>query len=141
MRWLLTSWGSHGDLHPFLALGRGLIARGHEVTLVGHPDWGAETEAAGLRFVSTGEPPRDDFVRNYPEVMSMKWGGLVSLHTLVNRAIAPGFDHVMAALLPEARTPDAMGAHHFTFPAPGGADVTRVPWAPAGLPPGLGPLS
>ena len=58
MRWLFASWGSHGDLHPFLALGRGLIARGHEVTLVGHPDWGADTEAAGLRFVSTGEPSR-----------------------------------------------------------------------------------
>ncbi len=139
MRWLLTSWGSHGDLHPFLALGRGLIARGHEVTLVGHPDWGAETEAAGLRFVSTGEPPRDDFVRNYPEVMSMKWGGLVSLHTLVNRAIAPGFDHVMAALLPEARTHDAMVAHHFTFPAPVAADVTGIPWATASLAPGVVP--
>jgi len=66
MRWLLTSWGSHGDLHPFLSLGQALIARGHSVTLVGHPDWGAETEIAGLRFVSTGEPSRDDFIRELP---------------------------------------------------------------------------
>src|SRR5277367_4924587 len=98
MRWLLTSWGSRGDLHPFLALGRGLRARGHEVTLVGHPEWQAETEIAGLRFVSTGETLREDFVREHPEVMSRKWAGLVSLHTLVNQAIPPGFDHVMAAL-------------------------------------------
>jgi len=139
MRWLLTSWGSHGDLHPFLALGRGLRARGHEVTLVGHPDWGRETETAGLRFVSTGEPSREDFIEKHPEVMSMKWGGLVSLHALVNKAIAPGFDHVMEALLPEARGHDAMVAHHFTFPAPLAAELVGMPWATVSLAPGVLP--
>lgn len=139
MRWLLTSWGSHGDLHPFLALGRGLIARGHEASLVGHPDWGAETEAAGLRFVSTGEPSREDFIREHPEVMSMKWGGLVSLHTLVHRAIAPGFDQTVTALLAEAPAHDAIVAHHFTFPAPIVAELTGLPWATVSLAPGVVP--
>src|SRR5580698_453032 len=139
MRWLLTSWGSHGDLHPFLALGRGLLARGHAVTLVGHPDWAAETQAAGLRFVSTGEPSREDFVRNHPDVLSMKWGGLVSLHTLVHRAIAPGFDHVLAALLAEAPAHDAIVAHHFVFPAPAAAELTGLPYATISLAPGVVP--
>jgi len=139
MRWLLASWGSHGDLHPFLSLGRALMARGHEVTLVGHPDWGEETGIAGLRFVSTGEPPRETFIRDHPEVMSRKWGGLVSLHTLVNRAIAPGFDHVLEALLPEARAHDVMVAHHFAFPAPIVAELARIPWATVSLAPGVVP--
>lgn len=139
MRWLLTSWGSHGDLYPFLALGRGLVARGHQVSLVGHPEWGAETEAAGLRFVSTGEPSREDFIRKHPEVLSMKWGGLVSLRALVNKAIAPGFDHVMSALLAEARTHDALVAHHFVFPAPVVAELTGLPWATVSLAPGVVP--
>ena len=139
MRWLLTSWGSYGDLHPFLALGRGLLARGHRVTLVGHPDWGAETKSAGLRFVSTGEPPREDFIRNYPEVMSMKWGGLVSLHTLINRAIAPGFDQTLAALRKEAPAHDAIVAHHFTFPAPVAAELSGLSWATVSLAPGVVP--
>ena len=139
MRWLLTSWGSHGDLHPFLAVGRGLRARGHEVTLVGHPDWQAETEMAGLRFVSTGEPSREDFIRDHPEVLSMKWGGLVSLHTLVHRAIAPGFEHVLAALRAEAPGHDAMVAHHFAFPAPMVAELDGIPWATVSLAPGVVP--
>jgi UDP:flavonoid glycosyltransferase YjiC (YdhE family) len=139
MRWLLASWGSSGDLHPFLSLGRALMARGHEVTLVGHPEWGRETETAGLRFVSTGEPPRDTFIRDHPEVMSRKWGGLVSLHTLVHRAIAPGFDHVMEALLPEARAHDVMIAHHFTFPAPVAAELAGIPWVTVSLAPGVVP--
>ncbi|MCE0484052.1 MAG: glycosyltransferase [Methylacidiphilales bacterium] len=139
MRWLLTSWGSRGDLHPFLALGRGLISRGHKVTLVGNPDWQRETEAAGLRFVSTGEPTREDFVRHHPEVLSMKWAGLVSLHTLVNGAMAPGFDHLMDALLKEAPGHDVMVAHHTVFPAPAAAELTGVPWATVSLAPGVVP--
>jgi rhamnosyltransferase subunit B len=139
MRFLLTSWGSHGDLHPFLALGCGLLARGHEVTLVGHPDWAAETANAGLRFVSTNEPSREDFVANHPEVLSMKWGGLVSLHTLVHRAIAPGFDHVLAALLAETSSHDVIVAHHFVFPAPIAAELSGLPFATVSLAPGVVP--
>jgi rhamnosyltransferase subunit B len=139
MRWLLTSWGSHGDLHPFLALGRGLLARGHQVTLVGHPDWAAETQIAGLRFVSTGEPSREDFIRDHPDVLSMKWGGLVSLHTLVHRAIAPGFDHVLAALLAETPSHDVIVAHHFSFPAPIAAELSGLPFATISLAPGVVP--
>jgi UDP:flavonoid glycosyltransferase YjiC (YdhE family) len=139
MRWLLTSWGSHGDLHPFLALGRSLLARGHEVTLVGHPDWGPDTKTAGLRFVSTGEPSREDFIRTHPQVLSMKYGGLVSLHTLVHKAIAPGFEHVLATLLAEAPKHDAIIAHHFTFPAPVVAELTGIPFATVTLAPGVIP--
>jgi rhamnosyltransferase subunit B len=139
MRWLLTSWGSHGDLHPFLALGRGLVARGHQVTLVGHPDWGGETEAAGLRFVSTGEPSREDFIRDHPQVLSMQWGGLVSLHTLVHRAIAPGFEHTLAALSAETSAHDVIVAHHFAFPAPVAAERAGIPLATVSLAPGIVP--
>jgi UDP:flavonoid glycosyltransferase YjiC (YdhE family) len=139
MRFLLSSWGSYGDLHPFLALGRGLMARGHEVTLVGHPDWGAETVTAGIRFASTNEPPREDFIREYPDVLSMKWGGLTSLNILVNKAIAPGMDLTMEALLAEAPAHDAIIAHHFTFPAPLVAELTRLPFATVSLAPGVVP--
>ncbi len=139
MRWLLTSWGSHGDLFPFLALGRGLIARGHEVSLVGHPEWEADTVAAGLRFVSTGEPPRGNFLSDNPEIISMKWGGFPSVHALVNHAIAPGFDQITAALHAEAPRHDAMLAHHFVFPAPAVAELTGIPWATVSLAPGVVP--
>jgi UDP:flavonoid glycosyltransferase YjiC (YdhE family) len=139
MRFLLTSWGSYGDLHPFLALGRGLRARGQEVTLVGHPDWAAETQIAGLRFVSTGEPSREDFVKEHPEILSMKWGGLVSLHTLVHHAIAPGFDQVLAALRTEAPAHDVLVAHHFVFPAPIAAELSGTPFATVSLAPGVVP--
>jgi UDP:flavonoid glycosyltransferase YjiC (YdhE family) len=139
MRWLLTSWGSYGDLHPFLALGRKLIERGHQVTLVGRAKWSRQAGEADIRFVSTGELSHEELIRKYPEVLSMKAGGLVSLHTLVNKAIAPSFDPFLQALLAEAPSHDAMIAHHFTFPAPVVAELTRIPYATVTLAPGILP--
>lgn len=139
MRWLLTSWGSQGDLHPFLAMGRGLKARGHDVTLVGHPEWGAETEAAGLRFVSTNEPPRHDWIRDHPEIISLRYGGLTSFRLLVDRGIVPSFDYTMNALVPEARNHDVMISHHFVLPAEVAADLTGIPRVTVSLAPGVVP--
>jgi UDP:flavonoid glycosyltransferase YjiC (YdhE family) len=138
-RWLLTSWGSRGDLHPFLALGRGLIARGHQVTLVGHPEWEMETKTAGLRFVSTQEHPREDLIRKHPEIVSMKYGGLTSFRALVHRGIVPSFDCTMTALLAEAPNHDIMVTHHFVLPAEVVSDMTGIPRVTVSLAPGVIP--
>jgi rhamnosyltransferase subunit B len=139
MRWLLSSWGSRGDLHPFLALGRGLVARGHEVTLVGHPEWAGDTAQAGLRFVATGEPPRDDILRRHPEILSSRWGGIPSLHALIGQVIAPSFPPLLDALRTEAPRHDVVVAHHFAFPAAIAAELARKPWATVTLAPGVVP--
>jgi rhamnosyltransferase subunit B len=139
MRWLFTSWGSRGDLHPFLALGRGLIARGHEVTLVGHPEWREETELAGLRFAATDEPPRGNLLRDHPQILSSRWGGIPSLHALTREVIAPSFAPLMEVLLREAPAHDVLIAHHFVFPAAVVAELVRIPWATVTLAPGVVP--
>ncbi|WP_135468912.1 glycosyltransferase [Crenalkalicoccus roseus] len=56
-RILIAGTGSLGDLHPFLALGRGLAARGHRVTLAHAPSFRAHAAAAGLGFA----PLRPDY--------------------------------------------------------------------------------
>jgi rhamnosyltransferase subunit B len=139
MRWLLSSWGSRGDLHPFLALGRGLVARGHTVTLVGHPEWTEDVAEAGLRFVPTEEPPRGDILRKHPRILSSRWGGIPSLHALAREVIAPGFAPLLAALRAEAPAHDVIIAHHFAFPAAIAAELARLPWATVTLAPGVIP--
>jgi zeaxanthin glucosyltransferase len=44
-----------GHLHPFGALGREFIRRGHRVTVFHMPDLGPKVEAEGLEFVGIGE--------------------------------------------------------------------------------------
>ena len=55
MRIVLASVGSRGDVHPYLALGLALQARGHEVCLVCNNDARDEVMAAGLAHASAGE--------------------------------------------------------------------------------------
>jgi sterol 3beta-glucosyltransferase len=50
MRILLLTVGTRGDIQPFVALGRRLMARGHSVTLAAPSGFRAMAEAAGLTF-------------------------------------------------------------------------------------------
>jgi len=49
-RILFTTFGSHGDLHPYLAVGRELKRRGHEVTIATSASHRASVEAECITF-------------------------------------------------------------------------------------------
>ena len=49
-RIVITTWGSLGDLHPYLAIGLGLKARGHDVILGTAECYRRKVEALGLGF-------------------------------------------------------------------------------------------
>jgi MGT family glycosyltransferase len=55
MRLLLGAFGDPGHAFPMIALGRGLRARGHEVTVQTWTRWREHVEAEGLRFASAPE--------------------------------------------------------------------------------------
>ncbi|MBT2383228.1 glycosyltransferase [Streptomyces sp. ISL-11] len=50
MKISLLTFGTRGDVHPFIALGAGLVARGHEVALATSADFREMVEKAGLNF-------------------------------------------------------------------------------------------
>lgn len=52
MDFLLATTGSAGDVFPFLALGRALVARGADVMLVAPAEFGPAALTLGLRFVA-----------------------------------------------------------------------------------------
>lgn len=53
-RIVLATGGSLGDLHPFIAIGRALQARGHEVGIATAVDYRDKIETAGLSFHEVG---------------------------------------------------------------------------------------
>lgn len=59
MKIALQTWGSDGDIRPFIALGQGLVARGHSVTLaigsVDDKEYGPMCAAVGVRAVKAPE--------------------------------------------------------------------------------------
>jgi UDP:flavonoid glycosyltransferase YjiC (YdhE family) len=54
MKFVLTSWGSRGDVEPVAAVGRELVRRGHEVQTAVPPDLVGFVESAGLPAVAYG---------------------------------------------------------------------------------------
>lgn len=54
-RILITTLGSLGDLHPYIALGLGLRDRGHEIVFVTIKDYQAAIEAMGFEFQPLGK--------------------------------------------------------------------------------------
>jgi rhamnosyltransferase subunit B len=139
MRILLASWGSSGDLIPFLSLGAALRARGHGVTLVGNPEWEARAAAAGLRFVAAYREMAVSPLEAHPEIVGDHNFGLTSFRLLLENAIVPILGETMAALEREAVGHDLLVAHHFVFPAALVHEKTGIPWATVALAPGVTP--
>jgi rhamnosyltransferase subunit B len=54
MHALISTVGSAGDVHPFIAIGQALQRRGHAVELLTSPHFEARIRAAGLGFVPLG---------------------------------------------------------------------------------------
>lgn len=69
MRYLLLAWGSRGDVQPFVALGLGLRAAGHEVTVAATLDFESWIREQGLGYtdfgVSVAELSRTDLGRRW----------------------------------------------------------------------------
>ena len=62
----ILTLGSRGDVQPYVALGRGLAATGHTVTLATHICWEAFVAEHGLRFSPVAGDPRGTGEALYP---------------------------------------------------------------------------
>ena len=81
-RIVITSWGSYGDLYPYVGLGRALATRQHHVTLAVPAYYAPAVQEAGLHHAAVGPEidPDDreiiarimDPVRG-PEVLIREW--------------------------------------------------------------------
>jgi rhamnosyltransferase subunit B len=61
MDFLLITIGSHGDVHPFVGVGRELLSRGHTVRVLVNAHFREMVERAGLEAIDLGT--KDDYAR------------------------------------------------------------------------------
>ena len=54
MKFVLANWGTRGEVEPYVAVGRELVRRGHEVAMAVAPEMVGFTEAAGPAAVAYG---------------------------------------------------------------------------------------
>src|SRR5262245_14551479 len=66
-RIVLTTFGSFGDLHPYMALAKGLLERGHDATIATSAAYRQKIEAEGIGFAPV-RPDHPDW-KNDPGLM------------------------------------------------------------------------
>src|SRR5262245_5045649 len=110
MHFLLIPMGSHGDVHPFVGIGRALAARGHAVTVLTSPYFEDVIRRAGLDFLPLGTVEEFEASLNHPDLWHptrafyyvMKTGVLPSLrptYEFIRERYVPGKTVVAAGTL------------------------------------------
>jgi UDP:flavonoid glycosyltransferase YjiC (YdhE family) len=74
MHYLLTPFGSSGDVFPYVAIGRELRSRGNDVTVVAAEPFRAAVERVGLSFASGGSSENYDAITHHPDLWHPRRG-------------------------------------------------------------------
>ncbi len=74
MRILIAAGGSYGDIYPFVAIGRELMRRGHDVRFFATGNFESAARAAGLSFVQFGTAELYESLVRHPDAMHPRRG-------------------------------------------------------------------
>jgi UDP:flavonoid glycosyltransferase YjiC (YdhE family) len=126
-RIVITCWGSHGDLFPYIGLGVALKRHGHSPVLATSKGYRAEIEREGIEFAEAG-PPIDTSAPNarelYERVMDPRRGSEVIVAELLMPKLKETYEQLRAAVAGA----DLVVAHPITYAAPIVAERARLPW-------------
>lgn len=131
MKFVITSFGSLGDLNPYVGLGRALKSRGHDVVLAIPHHYAPYAEAAGLLAGAVRpdiDPDRRDVVR---KVMDPFRGA----EYLIREWLMPAQEDAFADLDAIVGDDDVLISHPLTFAAPVLAERRGLRWASSVLAP------
>lgn len=134
-RFLLTTFGSLGDLHPYIAVGLGLKARGHHVTLATSADYRAKVEGEGLNFHPL-RPEIGALVQD-PEMIARAFHPRTGTEYVIRRMMLPYLEQSWDDLLPIARETDLIVGHPIAFATPMVAEQLGKRWISIALQPSV----
>lgn len=133
-RVVFTTWGSLGDLHPYLALAVELKRRGHDPIVASMPAWRANVERDGIGFrlirpdVAPGDPNARELVR---KVLDEREGPEFLFRKIFAPQTRETYDDTLAAV----QGGDLLVSHQLPITAPIVAQQTAVTWVSAVLTP------
>jgi UDP:flavonoid glycosyltransferase YjiC (YdhE family) len=124
VRILFTTLGTLGDLNPYLAIARGLAARGHEPVVATHEYWRAVVEREGLPFRAVRPDARREDPELFARAMNPRFGPAVVLREIVLPALEDSYADTLSAALGA----DAVVTHPLALTAPIVAQHAGLPW-------------
>lgn len=130
-RVLLTTFGTYGDLNPFLAIGLALKRRGHAATIAASEGYRADVERAGLGFA----PVRPDMDKTDIEVFRRAMDPKRGSEVVVRELMMPKVRDSYADLEFAAADHDLLVSHVLTYAAPILAEKKGLKWLSTSLQP------
>ena len=126
MRIILTTFGSLGDLHPYLAIASALKARGHQPVVATSLFYKDRVEQAGVEFhaVRPDVPDPRTFAVWMERIMDKRKGSEVVIRELIMPFLRESYDDLLQTV-PGA---DLLVSHVITFTARLVAEKTGIPW-------------
>ncbi len=132
-RIILNTFGSLGDLHPYLAIAIGLRQRGHEPVIATSEVYRNKVLAENVGFA----PVRPDvgLVMNDKPLLSRLWHPRRGSEFLLRDYLIPSINQSYQDLLEACRGADLLLTHMAGLAGPIVADVLKLPWLSVALQP------
>ena len=129
-RIVLSTWGSLGDLYPYLALAVELRRRGHQASVATITAWREHVERAGVGFHAVGpEIPADEGAARemVRRVLDAREGPRYLFEQVLGPATPESYEALLAAVRADGGA-DLLVSHTVPLTGPIVAEVTGVRW-------------
>ena len=132
-RIVLATWGSLGDLHPYIAVARGLLTRGHDVSIATCAVYRPKVEGEGIPFHPCG--PDLGRLLDDPEALRRAYDEKTGTEYVIRRIVMPGIEESYHDLLAACTGADLIVGHPIVYAVPPVAEKLRIPWLSVALQP------
>jgi UDP:flavonoid glycosyltransferase YjiC (YdhE family) len=130
-RIVIASWGSYGDVYPYVGLARAVQSLGHTVTLALPGYYRPLVEREGVAF----HPMAPDVDPNDRAAIARALDPVKGPEEIVRHWVMPALRQSYADLHDAASRADLLVTHPMTFAAPLVAESCRLPWVSTVLSP------
>ena len=132
---VLSTFGSFGDLHPYLALALGLKARGHDPVVATSAVYRAKVEAEGIGFA----PVRPDVgeLLDRPDFVEKLWSPRRGTEYLIRDYLIPQVREGFVDLREACQRADLLLTHAAAYAGPIVGEALQIPWLSVALQPAV----
>ncbi len=132
-RIVITCWGSHGDLFPYIGLALALKKRGHAPVLATMPLYQPNVEQEGLEFAAVGPTVDVTDLSLFERIMDPRRGSEVIIREMLLPKLRETYEQLQRA----AAGADFIVSHPICYATPVFAERERLPWVSSTLAPML----
>lgn len=131
---VLATFGSFGDIHPYMAIARELQRRGHRPVIATSELYREKMAAAGFEFTPVRPnipPPKEQDPVMMEKIMNPRSGTGYLLNEMLFPFVREGYDDLLQAVTGA----DLLLTHPISFAGPLVAQKTGIPWVSSVLAP------